>query len=98
VAVVAGEPWGERLRRLREAGGLSRTEPAAACSRLDRRTGANDIRHYEAGDYWPRVPTFAALARALGGSMETLFYGEEKAGLIARELESLASEEPGPGA
>jgi transcriptional regulator with XRE-family HTH domain len=83
-AVVAEEPWGDRLRRLREARGLSRTELAQSCTRLGRRTERNDIVHYERDDYWPRVPTFAALARALGVSMETLYYGEQEAKLIAR--------------
>jgi hypothetical protein len=31
------------------------------------------------------VPTFAALARVLGVSMEELLYGEEEAARIARE-------------
>jgi transcriptional regulator with XRE-family HTH domain len=83
--MVAEEPWGARLRRLREARGLSRTELAAACTRLGRRTEASDIIHYERDDYWPRVPTFAALARALGVPMEMLFYGEAEAARIARE-------------
>jgi transcriptional regulator with XRE-family HTH domain len=80
-AVVAEEPFGARLRRLREAVGLSRTEFAAACTRLGRRTEWNDIIHYERGNYWPRVPTFAALARVLGVSMDVLWYGEQEAGL-----------------
>jgi transcriptional regulator with XRE-family HTH domain len=85
--VTAEEPFGARLRRLREAAGLSRTELAAACTRLGRRTEANDIYRYEAGLYWPRVPTFAALARALGVSMEELLYGEAEAARIAWERE-----------
>jgi transcriptional regulator with XRE-family HTH domain len=84
-AVVAEEPWGARPRRLREARGLSRTEFAAACTRLGRRTERSDIVHYERDDYWPRVPTFAALARTLGVSMEELLYGEAEAARIARE-------------
>jgi transcriptional regulator with XRE-family HTH domain len=84
-AVVAEEPFGARLRRLREAGRLSRTELALACTRLGRRTDRNDIIHYERDDYLPRVPTFGALARALGVSMEVLLYGEHEAGRIARE-------------
>jgi transcriptional regulator with XRE-family HTH domain len=85
--VVAEEPWGARLRRLREARGLSRTELAQSCTRLGRRTDRNDIVHYERDDYWPRVPTFGALARALGVSMEELLYGELEAKRIARERE-----------
>jgi hypothetical protein len=64
VTVAAEEPFGARLWRLREAGGLSRT------------------------DLWPRVLTFAALARALGVSMEELLYGEAEAARIARERRS----------
>jgi transcriptional regulator with XRE-family HTH domain len=78
------EPFGARLRRRREAGGLSRTELASACTRLGRRTDRSDIIHYERDDYLPRVPTFAALARALDVSMEVLLYGEAEAARIAR--------------
>jgi hypothetical protein len=56
-----------------------------ACTRLGRRTERNDIVRYERDDYWPRVLTFAALARALGVSMEELLYGEAEAARIARE-------------
>jgi hypothetical protein len=33
----------------------------------------------------PRLPMFAALAEALGVSMDVLWYGEEEAARIARE-------------
>jgi hypothetical protein len=36
---------------------------------------------------WLRVLTFAALARVLSVSMETLLYGEEEAARIAEERE-----------
>jgi hypothetical protein len=57
-AVVAEESWGDWLRRHGLARGLSRAELAAACTRLGRRTEANDIIRYEAGAYWLRVLTF----------------------------------------
>ena len=82
------EPWHVRLRRLREARGMSRTQLAGACRALGRRSERDDIRHYEAGYHEPRVHTFAALARALGVSMEALLYGEEKAARIAQERAS----------
>ena len=79
------ERWNERLRRYREARGLSRDELAAACNRLGRRTERNDIVRYEEGAYWPRLLTFAALARSLGVSMDVLMWGEEEAARIAEE-------------
>ena len=84
---AAAEPWGERLRRLREARGMSRVELAEACNRLGRRTDRRDIIRYEEGGYYPRLPTFAALARVLGVSMDALWYGEEEAERLAWERE-----------
>lgn len=79
------EAWGERLQRLREARGMSRVELAEACSYLGRRTERGDIIRYEAGNYYPRLPTFAAIARVLGVSLEVLWYGEEEADRLAAE-------------
>jgi hypothetical protein len=64
---------------------MSRQDLAAAVVKLGRRTEIGDIRRYEEGDYWPRLLTFAALARALGVSIEVLLYGEEEAERIAEE-------------
>jgi transcriptional regulator with XRE-family HTH domain len=79
--------WGDRLRRLREAKGMTRAELAEACASLGRRTERLEIVRYEESAYYPRLPTFAALARVLGVSMETLFYGEEEAERLAWERE-----------
>jgi ribosome-binding protein aMBF1 (putative translation factor) len=79
------EMWGERVKRLREARGMSRAELAEVVVRLGRRIDARDLRRYEEEDYQPRLLTFAALARALGVSMETLVYGEEGAVRITEE-------------
>jgi transcriptional regulator with XRE-family HTH domain len=76
---VADERLGERLRRLREAHGMTRAELAAACIKLGWRTDRREIARYEESDYYPRLPTFAALARVLGVSMDVLWYGEEEA-------------------
>ena len=40
---------------------------------------------YEADFYEPKIRAFAALARALGVTMEVLLYGEEEAARIADE-------------
>jgi hypothetical protein len=66
---------------------MSRPELAAACVRLGRRTEHREIARYEESNYYPRLPTFAALARVLGVSMEVLWYGEEEAEELARERE-----------
>jgi len=79
------EQWGARLKRLREARGMSRPEFAVALAALGRRTEDSEIAKYEEYSYYPRVPTFAALARVLGVSMEVLLYGEEEAERIAAE-------------
>jgi len=78
-----GESLGERLQRLREARGMTRAELATACVALGRRIERNDIVRYEEGAYYPRLPTFAALARVLGVSMDMLWYGEEEAERLA---------------
>ena len=67
---MPNEPWGARLQRLREA--------------LGRRTEPSEIARYESCGYWPRTLTFAALARALGISIEVLHYGEEEAARMAQ--------------
>ena len=78
--------------RLREARGMSRAELANACIGLGRGIDTRDLQRYEEEDYLPRVPTFAALARALGVPMEVLLYGEEEAGRIAQERATLSAQ------
>ena len=41
------------------------------------------VTRYEEDAYYPRLPTFAALARVLGVSMDVLWYGEEEAEWLA---------------
>ena len=89
---MAEEPLGDRLRRLREARGMSRADLAEAVVGLSRRTDRAEIIRYEDGLYLPRLPTFAALARVLGVSMETLWYGEEEAESLAWERERVGGE------
>jgi hypothetical protein len=69
-------------------------EFAAAMRALGARTEAVDIARYEAGAYWPRLPMFAALAEALGVSLDVLWYGEAEAARIARRRRRLGC--PGP--
>ena len=45
---------------------MTRAELAAACAGLGRRTDRTEITRYEEDAYYPRLPTFAALARVLG--------------------------------
>ena len=88
VAMVSDyEQLSDRLRRLRKVRGMSRADLSEEMRRLGQRTEVRDIRHYEEQFYEPRLRTFAALARALGVSMETLFYGEEEAERLAWERE-----------
>ncbi len=49
------------------------------------RTEASNSVRYEVYGYEPKIHTFAALARALGVTMEALLYGEEAAARIADE-------------
>jgi len=80
------EPWGARLKRLRVAKGLSRPEFAAALAALaalGRRIEGSEVAKYEESSYYPRVPTFAAMARVLGVSMEALLFGEEAGRITA---------------
>ena len=81
------EPLGARLRRLREARGLTQTDLARACIALDRRVDRVEIIRYEGDMYLPRPPTFAALALALGVSLDMLWFGEEEAERLAWERE-----------
>ena len=84
---VVEEHWGARLRHLREVRGMTRAELAEATARLGRRTERNDVIRYEEGGYYPRLPTFAALAEALGVSLDVLWYGEEEAERLAWQRE-----------
>lgn len=79
------ETWGQRLTRLREARGLTKTELAAACARYRHRIDRNNVRRWEEGELSARIDNFAALARVLGVSMDVLFYGEEEAARIEAE-------------
>ena len=85
------EHWNERLRRLREAGGMSREELAAACSRRRLPLSPDDIRRYEEVGRMPSVATFALLARALHITIEVLYWGEDEAARIAEERANTAS-------
>jgi transcriptional regulator with XRE-family HTH domain len=82
---VSEEQLGARVRRLREAHGMTRPELAAAMRAFGVRTEAHDIARYETGSYDPKLRTFVALARVFGISMEDLFYGEDEAVRIADE-------------
>jgi hypothetical protein len=84
---VADELWGGRLRRLHAARGMTRAALAEACVAPGRRTDRRDIVAYEEAGYYPRPPTFAALARVRGVRMEALRYGEEDADRLAWERE-----------
>ena len=85
---MAEESLGARIRRLREARGMTRPELAAAMWALGMQTEQRDISRYEADCYEPKIRAFAALARALGVTMEVLLYGEDEAARIADERES----------
>jgi hypothetical protein len=64
---------------------MSRAELGRACVKVGRRTTERrEIVRYEECDYYPRLPMFAALAEALGVSLDVLWYGEEEAARIAR--------------
>ena len=62
---------------------MTRGELAAACVALGRRADRRGIFAYKEAGYYPRLPTFAALARVLGVSMDVLWYGEEEAEWLA---------------
>ena len=66
---------------------MTMSELARACVALGRRTDRTEILRYEAGLYIPRLPTFAALARVLGVSMDVLWYGDEEAEQLAWQRE-----------
>jgi transcriptional regulator with XRE-family HTH domain len=84
---VAEETLGARIRRLRLARGMTRPDLAAAMWALGVRTEVSRIARYEGDVYEPKLRAFAALARALGVTMDVLFYGEEAAARSAEERE-----------
>lgn len=79
------ETLGARVRRFREARGLSLPELAERCRALGRRTDRRAIGCWEDDQFIPSVWNFGALARALQVEMEVLLYGEEEAGRLRRE-------------
>jgi transcriptional regulator with XRE-family HTH domain len=56
------EELAARIRRLREARGLTRTELAERMRALGARTEPYDLARYEAGECEPKLRIFAALA------------------------------------
>jgi hypothetical protein len=63
--MAAGDREGlaARIRRLREARGMTRGELVAAMQALGARTQRNDITRYEAGAYWLRRSAVARSGR-----------------------------------
>jgi len=74
-----------RIRRLREARGLTHDQLAAGCSTFGRTVSRGTVQRWESGENAPTVANFAALARVLGVSLDVLVYGEEEAVRIAAE-------------
>lgn len=76
----ATTPLGARMRALRRARALSQEE-------LGRRIGttATSIARWEQGHVMPQVALFAPLARALGVSMDALYWGAETQKLPAQD-------------
>ena len=72
---MAEESLGARIRRLREARGMTQDQLALACAMYDRRVDRTHVQRWERDKHIPSVPNFAALARVLGVSMDVLFYG-----------------------
>lgn len=66
---------------------MTRTGLARACVALGWRVDRVEIIRYEQGVYYPRVPTFAALALVLGVSLDVLWFGEEEAERLAWQRE-----------
>ena len=62
--------FGDHLRALREAAGLSRAELARKAS-----VPASTLRHWEGGRGMPGLPTLLRLAEALGVPVEQLAEG-----------------------
>jgi transcriptional regulator with XRE-family HTH domain len=87
--MAAGDREGlaARIRRLREARGMTRGELVAAVQALGARTERNDVVRYEECDYYPRLPMFAALAEALDVSLDVLWYGEAEAEWLGERRE-----------
>ncbi len=81
---MSEETLAARIRRLREARGMSRRDLAVAMRAFGARTDPPDIGRYEGDYYEPKLRTFVALARALGVSLDVLYFGEEGAPTEAR--------------
>ncbi len=71
---ITPAPFGQSLRRLREAAGLSRFQLAVKSG-----VSIHVINHTERGRYTPQLGSAVALARAVGGTVEEMF-GETKGG------------------
>lgn len=71
-ALAPTTAFGARIRRIRRARGLSQEAVAAQIG-----TTATSLARWELGHVQPQVWLFALLARALGVSMDSLWYGEE---------------------
>jgi DNA-binding XRE family transcriptional regulator len=94
---MAEESLGARIRRLRLARGMTRSDLAAAMWALGMRTEQRDISRYESDVYEPKIHAFAALAQALGITVEALLYGEEEAVRTADECAGAGNGTARPG-
>jgi len=65
--------FGDQLRRVRPAKGLTQEALAARCVELGRSMSAGQIGMYERDDYLPSLRTFVVLARALEASLDELW-------------------------
>lgn len=67
------ETLGQRIRRFRQARGMSQEELAFACQDLGGSVHQPHLVGYERDDHEPRLRTFAVLAKALGVSLDELY-------------------------
>lgn len=90
--------FGQRLKELREARGLTQTDLGRGLGKDGADASKQSIRDWEKGDHYPKVDQLALLCQKLGCSADFLVFGAERAASpqaaeLAAEFDKIPSQQ-----